>query len=82
MYSLSMSAYIEPKSFKNLCYRQQSPRQNYVIRYVLAWDIHKLVKGEKLPNNKLDIIICDNEERTCMLIDVAIPGDRNVNKKE
>jgi len=35
-----------------------------------------------IPNNKSDIIIRDNEKRTCMLIDVAIPGDRNVIKKE
>jgi hypothetical protein len=35
-----------------------------------------------IPNNKPDIIIRDNEKRTCMLIDVAIPGDRNVIKKE
>ena len=34
-----------------------------------------------IPNNKPDIIIRDNEKRTCMLIDVAIPGDRNVIKK-
>ena len=35
-----------------------------------------------IPNNKPDIIIRENEKRTCMLIDVAIPGDRNVIKKE
>jgi hypothetical protein len=35
-----------------------------------------------IPNNKPDIIIQHNEERTRMLIDVAIPGDRNVIKKE
>ena len=35
-----------------------------------------------IPNNKTDIIIRDNEEGTCMLIDVAISGDRNVIKKE
>jgi len=35
-----------------------------------------------IPNNKPDIIIRDNEKGTCMLIDVAISGDRNVNKKE
>jgi hypothetical protein len=35
-----------------------------------------------IPNNKPDIIVGDNEKRTCMLIDVAIPGDRNVIKKE
>ena len=28
------------------------------------------------------IIIIDNEKGTCMLIDVAIAGDRNVIKKE
>jgi len=35
-----------------------------------------------IPNNKPDIIIHDNEKRTCMLIDAAISGDRNVIKKE
>ena len=30
---------------------------------------------------KPDIIIRGNEKRTCMLIDVAISGDRNVIKK-
>ena len=33
-------------------------------------------------NNKPDIIIRDNEKGTCMLIDIAISGDRNVIKKE
>ena len=35
-----------------------------------------------IPNNKQDIIIRDNEQFTCMLIDDAISGDRNVIKKE
>ena len=35
-----------------------------------------------IPNNKPDIIISDNEKRTCVLIDVAISGERNVIKKE
>jgi hypothetical protein len=35
-----------------------------------------------IPNNKPDIIIRDNGKRTCVLIDVAISGDRNVIKKE
>jgi hypothetical protein len=34
------------------------------------------------PNNKPDIIIGDNEKRTCMLTDVAISGDRKMIKKE
>jgi hypothetical protein len=35
-----------------------------------------------IPNNKPDILIWDNKKGTCMLIDVAIPGDGNVIKKE
>jgi len=35
-----------------------------------------------IPNNKPDIIISDNEKGTCVLIDVAISGDRNMIKKE
>jgi hypothetical protein len=35
-----------------------------------------------IPNNKPDIVIRDNEKRTCMLIDVAFSGDRNMIKKE
>ena len=33
-------------------------------------------------NNKPDIIVRDNEKGTCMLIDVAISGGRNVIKQE
>jgi hypothetical protein len=35
-----------------------------------------------ISNNKPDIMIQDNEKGTWMLMDVAIPGDRNVLKKE
>ena len=35
-----------------------------------------------IPNNKPDIIIRDTEQRTCVLIDVAISGDRNEIEKE
>jgi hypothetical protein len=35
-----------------------------------------------IPNNKPDIIIRDSEKGTCMLINVAISGDRNVIQKE
>jgi hypothetical protein len=35
-----------------------------------------------IPNNIPDITIRDNEEGTCMLIGVTIPGGRNVIKKE
>ena len=35
-----------------------------------------------IPNNKPDIIIRDTEQRTCMLIDAANSGDKNVIKLE
>ena len=35
-----------------------------------------------IPKNKSAIIIHGNGKGTCMLIDVAISGDRNVIKKE
>ena len=35
-----------------------------------------------IPNKKLDIIIHDNKQGTCTLIDVSIPGDRNAIKKD
>jgi hypothetical protein len=35
-----------------------------------------------VPNNKPDIIIRNNEKRTCMLINVAILGARNVIKNK
>ena len=41
-----------------------------------------IINCRAIPNNKPDIIIRDNEKRTCMLIEVAISGDRNVIKKE
>ena len=42
----------------------------------------KVQTDRTTPNNKPEIIIRDNEQGTCMLIDVAISGDRNVIKKE
>ena len=33
-------------------------------------------------NNKPDIVIRDNKRATCVIIDVAVPGDRNVIKEE
>jgi len=35
-----------------------------------------------IPNKTPDIIIRDNKQETCILIDVAILGDRNAIKKE
>ena len=47
----------------------------------IQWN-QQVQTNRTIRNNKPDIIIRDNEKRTCMLIDVAISGDRNVIKKE
>ena len=36
----------------------------------------------EVTTNRPDIIIKNKKEKTCTLIDVAIPGDRNVVQKE
>jgi hypothetical protein len=42
----------------------------------------KSANRQNHPNNKPHIIIRDNEKGTCLLMDVAITGDRNAIKKE
>jgi hypothetical protein len=44
--------------------------------------IQQVQTDRNVPNNKPDIIIRDNEKVTCMLIDVANSGDKNLIKKE
>jgi hypothetical protein len=43
---------------------------------------NKCEPAEPFLNNKPDTIIRNNEKGTCMLIDVAISGDINCNRKE
>ena len=50
-------------------------------KVTILWN-QQVQTDRTISNNKPDIIIRDNEKRTCMLIGVAIPGDRNVIKKE
>jgi hypothetical protein len=50
-------------------------------KVTILWN-QQVQTNRSIPNNKPDIIIRDNEKGTCMLIDVAISGDRNVIKKE
>jgi len=50
-------------------------------KVTILWN-QQIQSDRTIPNNRPDIIIGDNEKGTCMLIDVAISGDRNVIKKE
>jgi hypothetical protein len=59
----------------------KSVETSQVGKVTILWN-PQVQTDRTIPNNKPDIIILDNEKGTCMLIDVAIPGDRNVIKKE
>jgi hypothetical protein len=50
-------------------------------KVTILWN-QQVQTDRTIPSNKPDIIIHNNEKGTCMLIDVAIPGDRNVIQKE
>ena len=50
-------------------------------KVTVLWN-QQLQNDRTFPDNKSDIIIRDNEKVTCVLIDAAISGDRNVIKKE
>jgi hypothetical protein len=59
----------------------KSVETSQVRKVTVLWN-QQVQTDRSFPNNKPDIIIQDNEKGTCMLIDVAVPGDRNVIKKE
>jgi hypothetical protein len=50
-------------------------------KVTILWN-QQVQNDRTIPNNKPDIVIRDNEKGPCMLIDVAISGDRNVVQKE
>ena len=50
-------------------------------KVTILWN-QQIQTDRPIPNNKPDIIIRGNEKGICMLIDIAISGDRNVIKKE
>jgi hypothetical protein len=66
-----------------LCYEHvpKSVETSQEDKVIILWN-QQVQTDRTIPNNKPDIIIRNNEEQTCMLIHVAIPGDRNVIKKE
>jgi hypothetical protein len=59
----------------------KSVETSQVGKVTMLWN-QQVQTNRTIPNNKPDIIIRDNEKGTCMLIEVAILGDRNVIKKK
>lgn len=58
----------------------KSVRAGHEVKFTMLWN-RQVKTGRSTPNNKSDIIR-DNKKGTCLLIDVAILGARNVIKKE
>ena len=54
---------------------------NLKIEMTILWN-QQVQTDRTVHTAKLDDIVPDNEEGTCVLVDVAISGDRNVIKKE
>ena len=59
----------------------KSVETSQVGKVTILWN-QQIQTDRTTPNNKPDITIRDNEKGSCMLIDVAISGDRIVIKKE
>ena len=60
----------------------KSVETSHEVRVTILWN-QQVGTDRTIPNNKPDIIIRDNKKKgTGMVIDVTIPGDRNVIKKE
>jgi hypothetical protein len=52
------------------------------MKMILCYGIKRVHTGREVTVNRPDIIIKSKKEKTCVLIDVAIPADRNVTQKE
>jgi len=59
----------------------KSAKTSHKGKVTILWS-QKMRTDRTIPNNQLDIIICDHKKGTCILIDGAIPDNRNVIKKE
>ena len=45
------------------------------------WDVLS-IRARTVVTNRLDTVLHDRKENTCLLIDIATPDDSNVNTKE
>jgi len=59
----------------------KSVETSHYGKVTILWN-QQVQTNRTIPSNKPDIIIHDNKQGTCMLINVAILGDRNMIKKE
>jgi len=54
----------------------------YIPESVLNINGTTIICGQTILANRPDIVLHDNREKTCLMIDTAIPNDSNVNIKD
>jgi hypothetical protein len=62
-------------------YENRPERVINVSGTAIMWEV-PAVTDRTILANRLDIVLHDKEEKTCLLIDIAIPDDWNFNTKE
>ena len=67
------------KSLKNIIYNPQTVSEN--IYHMLIWDMN-IECDNVIVERRPDIVIVDKTEKTAIIIDAAIPGDRRIIDKE
>ena len=67
------------KSLKNIIYSPQTVSEN--IYHKLIWDMN-IQCDNVIVERRPDIVIVDKTEKTAIIIDAAIPGDRRIIDKE
>ena len=60
-------------------YTETSSRRKNCNHTMGLYTVHT---NRKIDANRLDIIIKNHEERTCIMMDVAVPSDENISLKE
>ena len=61
-------------------YEHKSNRVTENEEVTILWD-SQIITDRHIPHNKLDIVIKEKETDMCLIIDVAIPSDYNIQKK-
>ena len=67
------------KSLKNIIYNPQTVSEN--IYHMLIWDMN-IECDNVIVERRPEIVIVDKTEKTAIIIDAAIPGDRRIIDKE
>ena len=47
----------------------------------VTWDV-PVITDHTVPANRPDAVLLDKTDKTCLLIDIALPDDANINTKE